>query len=456
MKIIQSFWSNIAYERQIHNAAGWLSAEYHWMSWALSVLTLRKHYGQVEIFTDSRGKEVLIDTLALPYSHCSIALDRLQGYPEDMWALGKIFTYSLQNKPFMHVDGDIYLWEALGSRFEEAALIAQNPEVDFQYYYQTLSEMQQHFAYIPDCMRRQMNEIPVHSCNTGLIGGTRMDIFKKYAELSFELIHKNQEALSKINRRTFNIGFEQFLYYCLAKEHGVPVTYLIEREEDFDPTYRGFARFESVPYQTKFIHALGDFKRQPETCRHLARRLRQDYPEYYYRIIEVCKAAGVALDCRYYGQVSHPSVGFEPTDGLNGSGVNRPKEAYRAHYEQDVRQYRKVQELFSLPLLSFLVQKLRFSEQVQLMENINQDGILEQILIIPDIYTLTDKSISLDPLNMVLLDAFLEEPISIQEAIERVAPYFKVEEVSNELEKFRQLVSDRIKELMYWGALVVE
>jgi len=281
-----------------------------------------------------------------------------------------------------------------------------------------------------------------------------MDIFKKYAELSFELIHKNQEALPQINRRTFNIGFEQFLYYCLAKEHGVPVTYLIEREEDFDPTYRGFARFESVPYQTKFIHALGDFKRQPETCRHLARRLRQDYPEYYYRIIEECKAAGVALDCRYYGQVSHPSVGSKPTDGLNGSGVNSPKEAYLLYYEQDVRQYRKVQELFSLPLEEFLTQKLQFSERVQLVENTTQEGTLEQTLIVPDIYTLAEKSIRLDPLNMVLLDAFLEEPISIQEAIERVVPYFKVEKVTAEKEKFRQLVSDRIKELMYWGAVV--
>lgn len=443
MKIIQSFWSNVAYEWQIHNTAGWLSAEYHWMSWALSVLKLQEHYGQVEIFTDSRGKEVLIDTLKLPYSLCSTALDTLQGYPEDMWALGKIYTYSLQNEPFMHVDGDIYLWEPLGSRFEQAALIAQNPEVDFQYYYQTLSEIQQHFVYIPDCMRRQMSEMPVRACNTGLIGGTRMDIFKEYAELSFALIDKNKDRLTKINRRTFNIGFEQFLYYCLAKDRQIPVTYLIDREEDFDPTYRGFARFESVPYQTKFIHALGDFKRQPETCRHLARRLRQDYPEYYYRIIEVCKASGLELDCRYYRQIFNPSISNKSNDKL-----------YQVHYEQDVRQYRSVEQLFSLTSALLLEEKLFISDYVQLVETTSEKGILSQTLLVPDIYTLAEKSIVLDPLNMVLLDAFMEGPVLIKEAIKKVIPYFNVNDVNKDPIKFQQLILDRIKELMYWSALV--
>ena len=96
------------------------------------------------------------------------------------------------------------------------------------------------------------------------------------------------------------IAFEQLLYYSLAKYRNTPIEYYIGRDEDFDPTYTGFARFEGVPYQTKFIHALGDFKKSSVTCQHLAKRLRKDYPEYYYRILKVCQESGLVLHNKAY------------------------------------------------------------------------------------------------------------------------------------------------------------
>lgn len=82
------------------------------MGWTLSSLTLRKYYEYVELYTDTHGFDVLIKQLQLPYSKAKVVFDDRTRYPKGLWALPKIKTYSLQEKPFIHVDGNIFIWES--------------------------------------------------------------------------------------------------------------------------------------------------------------------------------------------------------------------------------------------------------------------------------------------------------------------------------------------------------
>ena len=61
MKFIQTFWS--AGLDPLKHGFGWSHPEYNLMSWALSCLSLRRHYDHVVLYTDSIGKHVLIDLL---------------------------------------------------------------------------------------------------------------------------------------------------------------------------------------------------------------------------------------------------------------------------------------------------------------------------------------------------------------------------------------------------------
>ena len=85
MRIIQTFWT--AGQDPLRHSFGWPAAEYNLMSWAMSYLSLREHYSDVVLYTDSAGKHLLIDTLHLPPS-----------------ALG-----SLQDKDLLHVKRAIEL-----------------------------------------------------------------------------------------------------------------------------------------------------------------------------------------------------------------------------------------------------------------------------------------------------------------------------------------------------------
>jgi hypothetical protein len=58
MKVVQTFWTGNVTEsqkRSVDIRAGWPTAEFHWMSWALSCLQARSLFGQVELVTDDLG-----------------------------------------------------------------------------------------------------------------------------------------------------------------------------------------------------------------------------------------------------------------------------------------------------------------------------------------------------------------------------------------------------------------
>ncbi len=67
MKIVQTLWIPEG-PTPIAFGAGWLSPEYHWMSWALSCLLLRQQYADVELYTSETGYELLINQFKLPYT----------------------------------------------------------------------------------------------------------------------------------------------------------------------------------------------------------------------------------------------------------------------------------------------------------------------------------------------------------------------------------------------------
>ena len=76
MRIVQTFWT--AGHNPLEYGFGWPHAEYNLMSWALSCLSLREHYDEVVLYTDTPGKRILIDELHLPYTDVQVVFD---GFP---------------------------------------------------------------------------------------------------------------------------------------------------------------------------------------------------------------------------------------------------------------------------------------------------------------------------------------------------------------------------------------
>ena len=278
MKVVQTFWSG-SRENLLHDAFGWHDASSHIQSWALSCQLLRKLYDEVELYTDQIGYDFLIKQLKLPYTNVHVVLDDLNTYDTSVWALSKIRTYSLQTTPFIHVDGDVFLWKRFPEELLEAQLVVQNREIENGYFESSWKTLESKLNFIPEeILMHREKESAVNVHNFGIFGGKDLDFVKDYATKVFEFVDKNLDVLDSIKEFNFNIFFEQYLFYCMA--HNKEVSSYFDR--DFIPDqYKGLASFEDVPTSKHYLHLLGDFKTNPQVCCNMSRQLSVEFPKQY-------------------------------------------------------------------------------------------------------------------------------------------------------------------------------
>ncbi|MBQ9706100.1 MAG: glycosyltransferase family 2 protein, partial [Paludibacteraceae bacterium] len=252
------------------------------MSQTLSCLTLRRLYDRVELYTDRAGYQLLIEELGLPYTDVHVELDRMNAYPSALWAIGKIYAYSMQQEPFIHVDNDVFMWNRLPRFVEEASLLAQNNEVGIAFNDVHIRDVLSKADVLPRCMSR----IPdtCEEANAGIIGGSDTDFFGRYARQAFEFVDKNLGCLDRLRYPFyFNTVFEQYLYACMARREGKKITYAFD---NVDAHFTQVCRFDKMPQPGWYVHACGVYKKIPAVGGRIAARLQHEFPDYYGRVVE--------------------------------------------------------------------------------------------------------------------------------------------------------------------------
>ncbi|TRX41434.1 DUF6734 family protein [Flavobacterium restrictum] len=287
MKIIQSFWSGN--QTDFTNNYGWYNYKYNWLSWILSCHQLVKHHKEVELYTDRFGYDILITKLQLPYTKVHVVLDDLNRYHKDLWAMAKIKTFQMQDEPFLHVDGDVFVWESLTDKFKNANLVTQNLEITTDYYGRMWNDISPNLKYMPSEMANYHNKLSNFACNMGIIGGTDINFFKEYTKASIAFVDNNIDSWSSINGFNFNIFFEQVLFYEFTKSKNKKVDFLLEEVSE-DNDYKGFGDFQKVPHKT-YLHLLGVFKRNASVCKAMEVYIMKYYSESYSKITTLINEA---------------------------------------------------------------------------------------------------------------------------------------------------------------------
>ncbi|ASU33380.1 DUF6734 family protein [Mucilaginibacter xinganensis] len=380
IKIIQTLYLPGNGADPLKNSLGFLSPEFNWMGWALSCLQLKQYYPQVELYTNSAGYDVLINRLKLPYDAVHLVLNDLD-FPAHLWAYPKLYTYSLQNGPFLHVDGDAFFWEKLDDTTLQRPLIAQNMETNDSYYQSILKHLLNLGLVFPAAITDSLNNgKKLAAYNAGIIGGNDIDFFKKYAEEAFGFVTANYEKLQLLKIPEINMIYEQVLFHCLAEQNKIAVTCYLP-DEVTDMTYPGFADFMNVAGDIKYIHLMGEFKRNVDCCFMLASRLRHDYPGYYYRVIDECKKAGFTLYLTCYN------------NEINGNSA-----AWLRLYEHEKKQYANVEYLFRNNRLQYA----KFKRNKFLKIANSDSGIVSYH--VPLSYRMEFKQVEADQLDGILID----------------------------------------------------
>ncbi|ADB40420.1 DUF6734 family protein [Spirosoma linguale] len=286
MKSIQSLWFK-KLPSQIEYTCGWLDIKYNLFSWALSSFQLSRFFNKVDLVTDSLGVE-LATKLYLPYTSI---LDDLETVKQNnhLWVFNKLYTYSIQNEPFIHVDTDAYLFNLPDSKLFSAPLVAQNFEYDHSYYIQSFQEVISQCSYLPDIIRTDTIG-RLTAVNAGFIGGNTVDFFKGFTAFATEFVERNEDGIIQCNYDTINIFVEQFLFLKFADYKNIPVDYISSIEFGPEPDYQ-LANFTQLPANCSYIHVM-NYKRNPTVCEQMAQRLWLESPELYERVLTVCRELG--------------------------------------------------------------------------------------------------------------------------------------------------------------------
>lgn len=112
MKIVYSLWTKPL--RTHFNTLGFDTLDDFFTSFIFSVNVSKRNYDNIHFYTDEYGLKLIEpykDQLPFTKIHC--ILDELDWIPVQWWAYPKLYIYSLQKEPFMHLDNDAYLWDRL-------------------------------------------------------------------------------------------------------------------------------------------------------------------------------------------------------------------------------------------------------------------------------------------------------------------------------------------------------
>ena len=279
LKLLQSFWLNK------NLSGGWLSAKFHLMGWALSSFSIHKHQSSPHLITTEQGADLLLGQLQLPYASVSLAFQTFQNPYPDYWVLKKLLAYSLQDAPFLHIDGDAFLFKPLPSQLFTAPLVAQNYEYNHPYYLHAFDQVQS-FGYLPSYLKPEPNG-RISGVNAGVMGGHNTLFFRDlYAEvLSF--LNQNQQQIPTVNNEDFNIFLEQFFFRQYATHRQEKVAYILAEEYGY-PCQYGLDRFQDIPNLCGYLHLM-NYKRNPTACEQMAQRLYIESPELYERCERVAR-----------------------------------------------------------------------------------------------------------------------------------------------------------------------
>lgn len=295
MRIVQTFYSYAKESEVLVDAAGFLSADMNWKSMALSCLLLKKHFGSVTLYCNKRVSKVVSEILRIPYDDIVIIPDFMEMYEGcNLWALPKIYTYSKQTGPFLHVDCDWFMFEKLSQKLLNADVIGQNVEYDDQMYNRrTLEKFISNGCLFPDWVLKDYHTNPIlRVINAGILGGNDIEFIQTYLKEIKDFIDNNLTVLRKMNDGFINSIYEQLFFYLMVKENAKSIGLCTEGDKlstkfDWLPVNLSYAP------KSGYMHLLADVKRRFNTYVFVSRYLDTLSPELSYRITRICSDNGI-------------------------------------------------------------------------------------------------------------------------------------------------------------------
>lgn len=285
MNFLQSFWSLPTFKHNDDDynrfRGGWVNEKHNAVSWVLSLNLLKKYNAgkKVILYTDKQGENWLVNQLALDYDEVKPELDVINHLNPILWAAGKIYVYSKQEEPFLHLDNDFFYWKSFESKLLSKKIIGQNFESGHKIYTEIMEDMLDFDISFPASLANINPGKESDALNAGIFGGNDIDLIKAFSGIAFDFINRNQEKIVNSNMKgAYNMLFEQLFAYRMTMARYGSLNEVGTLLEENAGGQHLLTRFWLVPTQCQYIH-LGTAKANVGYVHHMQQRLKYEFPK---------------------------------------------------------------------------------------------------------------------------------------------------------------------------------
>jgi hypothetical protein len=233
-KAIYSFWSKPMNDKYV----GFSSEKSLIECISISVMMSRKHFSKVELITDIKGKELLIDKYNIPFTSVSTELEEaLVDINQKHWSIGKIYACKIQKEPFIHIDNDVIWFKKPPIELLTADACFQNVEV--LSYSSILSNS---YDFLIDHLKSNHNypdyiETNDDPLNCGIIGFNRLEHLETWWQDSLKYIdyvdsYFQEEYYKELPHLVPCLIFEQYYIGGICKNFNYDVKFVARGHEE--------------------------------------------------------------------------------------------------------------------------------------------------------------------------------------------------------------------------------
>lgn len=195
----------------------------------LSALLVKKHGYEIDLYCDINSYKLY---RSIPYNNIHIVDYNDDNINPKFWVWSKIKTQSMINEPFIHIDGDVFLFnDVLKGKLDKDNYLAvvQSLEsidtFDKEHFYYTYN-----YDYIKNLKitnKYDLNKYNLSGYNCGVVGFNDLNLRDKYVELVKEMlieITKNVDSYNfeKKYSQLLILVEQAMLHYILTENNVTP------------------------------------------------------------------------------------------------------------------------------------------------------------------------------------------------------------------------------------------
>lgn len=263
----------------------WGSKQNLMVSCSLSYFLVKKHFNKVNLVCNEYGKVFMTQELGLNFDQInSIPLEENE-LNEFVWSIYKLYAYSIQIEPFVHIDTDFFMFEKPPKEYLESDVFAQNLEISHPIYNLLRKSAIDFGLKLPEYITHSQK--PAVALNVGIIGGKNLRFFKEFYFLAQSILKGNSSLLEKHAEELyfFYLFLEQHILFEALKDQKIDIKTLVK--PSFKAAYDHIATFKSGETKRPYVHLMGNYKQNPETLNQMHQELKNVWPEQYDFIVGI-------------------------------------------------------------------------------------------------------------------------------------------------------------------------